>query len=43
MDDIQDILVGAYADDDGGNARGAVYIIMLNTISLVKTFSSINS
>ena len=25
-----DVIIGAYTDDDGGNNRGAVYVLFLN-------------
>ena len=30
-DNVTDLAVGAYADDDGGSDRGAVYVIFMNT------------
>ena len=35
-DGIGDLLVGAEDDDDGGNARGAVYVLFLNADGTVK-------
>lgn len=35
-DGVPDIAVGAYADDDGGDGRGAVYVIRLNADGSVK-------
>ncbi|MCP4959503.1 MAG: hypothetical protein GY925_09575, partial [Actinomycetia bacterium] len=35
-DGIVDIGVGAYADDDGGSSRGAVYVLFLNADGTVK-------
>ena len=30
-DSVADLAVGAYADDDGGSDRGAVYVLFMNT------------
>ncbi|MCP4073925.1 MAG: hypothetical protein GY742_19695, partial [Hyphomicrobiales bacterium] len=38
-----DIAVGAYEDDDGGNGRGAVYVLFLNTNGTVKAEQKISS
>ncbi|HSG26961.1 MAG TPA: hypothetical protein VLA34_00675, partial [Candidatus Krumholzibacterium sp.] len=42
-DGIADLAVGAYADDDGGDARGAVYILFLNADGTVKSHQKISS
>ena len=44
-DGINDIAVGAYADDDGStgnNNRGAVYILFLNTDGTVSDYQKIS-
>ncbi|OVE81302.1 hypothetical protein BVY03_04185, partial [bacterium K02(2017)] len=41
-DGINDILVGAQADDDGGTDRGAVYILFLNTDGTVSSEQKIS-
>jgi len=40
-DGVEDIVVGARADDTGGNNRGAVYILFLNTDGSVKSSTKI--
>ncbi|MCP4960884.1 MAG: hypothetical protein GY925_16660, partial [Actinomycetia bacterium] len=42
-DGIPDIAVGADWDDDGGNARGAVYVLFLNADGTVKAEQKISS
>ncbi|MCP3934855.1 MAG: hypothetical protein GY708_05720, partial [Actinomycetia bacterium] len=42
-DGIVDIAVGAYGDDDGGTARGAVYVLFLNADGTVKGEQKISS
>ncbi|MCP5029751.1 MAG: CSLREA domain-containing protein, partial [Actinomycetia bacterium] len=42
-DGIVDIGVGAYADDDGGSSRGAVYVLFLNADGTVKAEQKISS
>ncbi|MCP5027201.1 MAG: hypothetical protein GY929_13045, partial [Actinomycetia bacterium] len=42
-DGIVDIAVGAYADDDGGTNRGAVYVLFLNADGTVKAEQKISS
>ena len=42
-DGVQDIAVGAIRDDEGGNNRGAMHIIMLNTDGSAKDIFEINS
>ncbi|MCP3935906.1 MAG: CSLREA domain-containing protein, partial [Actinomycetia bacterium] len=42
-DGIVDIAVGAYADDDGGSSRGAVYVLFLNADGTVKAEQKISS
>ncbi|MCP4963422.1 MAG: hypothetical protein GY925_29660, partial [Actinomycetia bacterium] len=42
-DGIVDIAVGAFYDDDGGNARGAVYVLFLNADGTVKAEQKISS
>ena len=41
-DGVVDIAVGAYKDDDGGQDRGALYIIFLNNDGTVKSFQKIS-
>ncbi|MBX3324227.1 MAG: FG-GAP repeat protein [Phycisphaeraceae bacterium] len=42
-DGIPDIIVGAYRDSDGGTARGAAYVLMLNADGTVKDEQKISS
>ncbi|MCP3937687.1 MAG: hypothetical protein GY708_20225, partial [Actinomycetia bacterium] len=42
-DGIADIAVGAATDDDGGSARGAVYVLFLNADGTVKAEQKISS
>ena len=42
-DGVTDIAVGAWFDDDGGNARGAVWILFLNSNGTVKSYQKISS
>ncbi|MCP3938449.1 MAG: hypothetical protein GY708_24140, partial [Actinomycetia bacterium] len=42
-DGIVDVAVGAYRDDDGGSARGAVYVLFLNADGTVKAEQKISS
>ena len=42
-DDIPDLAVGADADDDGGNNRGAVYLLFLNEDGTVRDHRKISS
>ncbi|MCP4964672.1 MAG: hypothetical protein GY926_05510, partial [bacterium] len=42
-DGIPDIAVGANGDDDGGSARGAVYVLFLNADGTVKAEQKISS
>ncbi len=41
-DNVEDILVGAMQDDDGGNSRGAVYVLFLNPNGTVKSQQKIS-
>ncbi|MCH7975043.1 MAG: FG-GAP repeat protein [Bacteroidetes bacterium] len=41
-DGTQDIAVGASSDDDGGNDRGAVWVLFLNTDGTVKSHRKIS-
>ena len=41
-DGFMDIAVGSYKDDDGGQDRGAVYIIFLNDDGTAKSFQKIS-
>ena len=41
-DGVGDVAVGASADDDGGNARGAVWILLLNSDGTVKSHHKIS-
>ena len=38
-----DIAVGAHGDDDGGSARGCVYILSLNSLGEVHSFAKISN
>ena len=37
IDTVPDIVVGAYQDDDGGNNRGAAYVLFMNTNGTVQS------
>jgi len=41
-DGVTDLVVGAEGDDDGGTARGAVYVILMNTDGTVKSYQKIS-
>ncbi|MCZ6851907.1 MAG: hypothetical protein O7F17_09720 [Planctomycetota bacterium] len=41
-DDLEDLAVGAVLDDDGGNARGAVWVLLLNADGTVKAHQKIS-
>ena len=41
-DGVQDMAVGAFWDDDGGNDRGAVWVLFLNAIGTVKSYQKIS-
>ncbi|MCH8991952.1 MAG: FG-GAP repeat protein [Acidobacteria bacterium] len=41
-DTVNDLAVGAFADDDGGDARGAVWILFLNPDGTVKSHQKIS-
>ena len=41
-DEVSDLAVGAYGDDDGGNYRGAVWILFLNSNGTVKSHQKIS-
>ena len=41
-DGVQDLAASAFADDDGGNRRGAVWILFLNTDGTVKAEQKIS-
>ncbi|MHC4690272.1 MAG: integrin alpha [Planctomycetota bacterium] len=41
-DGIEDIVVGAHSDDDGGNGHGAVWLLFLNTDGTVKNHQKIS-
>ncbi len=41
-DGVNDLAVGAYGDDDGGSARGAVWILFLNNDGTVKEHQKIS-
>ncbi len=41
-DGVIDIAIGAYADDDGGNLSGAVWILFLNSDGTVKSHQKIS-
>ena len=36
-DGVEDIAVGAFADDTGGNAKGAIYVLFMNADGTVKS------
>jgi len=42
-DNVPDIAVGAYKDDDGAGSSGAVWILFLNTDGTVKSYQKISS
>ena len=42
-DGVQDLAVGASSDDDGGNARGAVWVLFLDADGTVKSHQKISS
>ena len=42
-DTVTDICVGATRDDDGGNNRGALYVLFLNSNGTVKSSQKISS
>jgi hypothetical protein len=42
-DGTPDIVVGAWGDDDGGNASGAVWLLFLNSDGTVKSSSKISA
>ncbi|MDT0689217.1 T9SS type B sorting domain-containing protein [Salegentibacter sp. F188] len=41
-DGVEDIMVGAFTDDDGGQNRGAVYVLFLNEDDTVKDYQKIS-
>ena len=41
-DGIIDLAVGAYKDDDGGEDKGAIYILFLNSDATVKSYQKIS-
>ena len=41
-DGVNDLVVGAASDDDGGNARGAVYVLFLNADGTVRAEQKIS-
>ena len=41
-DGVQDIAVGAFGDNDGGNERGAVWVLFLNTDGTVSSHQKIS-
>ncbi len=42
-DGITDLTAGAFGDDDGGNSRGAVYVLFLNADGTVKSHQKISN
>ncbi len=42
-DGVGDSAVGAFGDDDGGNARGALWVLFLNTDGTVKSHQKISN
>jgi hypothetical protein len=41
-DSVSDLVVGAWGDDDGGNGRGAVWVLLLNNDGTVKSHQKIS-
>ncbi|MFB0516618.1 MAG: leucine-rich repeat domain-containing protein, partial [Candidatus Neomarinimicrobiota bacterium] len=41
-DEVMDLAVGAYADDDGGIYRGAAYVLFMQTNGTVKSYQKIS-
>ncbi|MEZ6144011.1 MAG: FG-GAP-like repeat-containing protein [Planctomycetaceae bacterium] len=41
-DGVSDLAVGAYGDDDGGNGRGAVYVLFMNADGTVNSSQKIS-
>jgi hypothetical protein len=41
-DGVEDLAVGAYGDDDGGDADGAVYVLFLQTDGTVQSYQKIS-
>jgi len=41
-DNVPDLVVGAYLDDDGNDAQGAIWILFLNTNGTVKSYQKIS-
>ncbi len=42
-DGVADIVVGAYADNDAGDQRGAVYVLLMHANGTVKSYQKISS
>ena len=42
-DDVVDLVVGAWSDDDGANSAGAVYVLFMNTNATVKSAQKISN
>ncbi|MEZ6032244.1 MAG: PKD domain-containing protein [Planctomycetaceae bacterium] len=42
-DGITELVVGSYSDDDGGNGRGAVYVLFMNSNGTVKSHQKISN
>ena len=42
LDNIPDIIVGAFSDDDGGINRGAFYVLFLNSDGTVKSSQKVS-
>ena len=42
-DGVEDVLIGAYQDDDGSSNRGAAYVLFLNTDGTVKAEQKISA
>ncbi len=41
-DGVEDLVAGAYNDDDGGTDRGTVYVLFMNTTGTVKSYQKIS-
>ncbi len=41
-DGVGDLAVGAVYDDDGGNARGAIYVLFMASTGVVKSFQKVS-
>ena len=41
-DGVGDLAVGAYADDDGSNAKGAIYVLFTASTGVVSSFQKVS-